>query len=287
MRRHARQVHQTEAKRLCDIRAERTCKACRIAKSSCEGRNPCRRCFHEGLDCSLSSDRISRRSPGTDNTIKVNSSIHRYTQRYFQHCHPQWPILHPSTFSIRDEPSLLLYSVVAIGLWTDNTPSSRSMASALHAKLGDSIRQQKVGPRTPSYSTLHADTGGCDHRVSGMAQLCTIIKMATLLPHGLLRHTKASCYTSSLLYEGPVKGCSTGPIMIFSLPWLKPVVDTIFSSTLEWPRGTRASIRLRASGSVWKRLNGLGSLYTEYANYAATATAAMLMMNADLLNMTS
>lgn len=142
MRRHARQAHKAEAKRLCDVRAESTCKACRIAKSSCDGRNSCRRCLREELRCSLSTDRAGRARPGINNT----SVIIQYTQRYFQNFHPQWPLLHPSTFSVRDEPSLLRYSVVAIGLWTEETASSQATALALHDKIGNTIFQQRVSP---------------------------------------------------------------------------------------------------------------------------------------------
>ena len=147
MRRHTRQAHKAEAKRLCDVRTERTCRACQVANSSCEGRNPCRRCLRESLCCSFSNDRASR-------TVDNTSSILQYTQRYFQNFHPQWPLLHLGTYSIRDEPSLLLYSVVAIGLWTEGTISSRATALALHDTIGNSIYQQKVGsgsflPNTP------------------------------------------------------------------------------------------------------------------------------------------
>ncbi|KAL4912496.1 hypothetical protein BDW62DRAFT_214983 [Aspergillus aurantiobrunneus] len=136
MRRHARKAHLAETKRLCDMRSERTCRACRVARSSCEGRDPCRRCLREKLRCSLSNDRDSR-------TIDNTSSTIQYTQRYFQNFHPRWPLLHPATFTVRDEPSLLVYSVVAIGLWTDETPSSRASALALHDLIGNSICQQK------------------------------------------------------------------------------------------------------------------------------------------------
>lgn len=141
MRRHARQAHKAEPKRLCDVRAERTCRTCWVANSSCEGQRPCRRCVREGLRCSFSDDRASLPRPKIDST----SSILRYTQRYFEHFHPQWPFLHQSTYSVRDEPSILLYSVVAIGLWTEGSASSRATALALHGKIGNSIYQQKVG----------------------------------------------------------------------------------------------------------------------------------------------
>jgi len=150
MRRHARQAHKAETKRHCDVRAERTyraCRACRAGKSSYEGRNPCRRCLRERLRCSFSNDRASH-------TIDNTSSILQYTQRYFQNFHPRWPLLHPSTYSVQDEPSLLLFSVVAIGLWTEGTTSSRATALALHDTIGNSIYQQKVGPRSFLPNTL-------------------------------------------------------------------------------------------------------------------------------------
>lgn len=142
IRRHARQIHNAEAERLCDVRAKWTCKACRTAKSSCDGRTPCRRCLHEVLRCSFSTDRASRARPDIDNT----SLILQCTQRYFQKFHPRWPLLHPSTFTVRDEPSLLVYSVVAIGIWTEKTTSSPATALALHDTIGNTIYQQKVSP---------------------------------------------------------------------------------------------------------------------------------------------
>ncbi|KAL4912731.1 hypothetical protein BDW62DRAFT_194049 [Aspergillus aurantiobrunneus] len=136
MRRHARQAHKAETKRLCDVRAERAC----TTNSSCDGRNPCRRCLRQRLRC----------SPSDDNP----SSIIQYTQRYFRDFHSRWPLLHPSTFSVRDEPSLLLYSVVAIGLWFEGTAASRASALALHDLLGNSIHQQKNQWAGPS---IHSD----------------------------------------------------------------------------------------------------------------------------------
>ncbi|KAL4746593.1 hypothetical protein BDW72DRAFT_184598 [Aspergillus terricola var. indicus] len=142
MRRHARQTHNSETRRLCevrDVRASRICEACRMANSNCEGWDPCRRCVHNGLECSPSNDQLGcgRLSPGYTSTIR------NYTQRYFQVFHPQWPFLHPSTYRIESEPSLLVYSVVAMGLWIDGLASSRTAALALHAKLGDYILQQQ------------------------------------------------------------------------------------------------------------------------------------------------
>ena len=143
MRRHAKQAHKAEPKRLCDVRTKRTCRKCWVANSRCEGQRPCRRCLREGLRCSFSDDRPSLPRSNIDST----SLILRYTQHYFEHFHPQWPFLHRGTYSVRDEPSLLLYSVVTIGLWKEGSTASRATALALQEKIGNSIYQQKVGTK--------------------------------------------------------------------------------------------------------------------------------------------
>jgi hypothetical protein len=67
-----------------------------------------------------------------------------YIDLYFEHFHPHWPILHRATFSIPDEPPLLLQAVLMIGLWVSEKPSARQAAVDLHKKLGLWIREQRV-----------------------------------------------------------------------------------------------------------------------------------------------
>jgi hypothetical protein len=67
-----------------------------------------------------------------------------YVNLYFTHFHSHWPILHRATFSIPDEPPLLLQAVLMIGLWVSDKPSARQAAVDLHQKLGLWIREQRV-----------------------------------------------------------------------------------------------------------------------------------------------
>jgi hypothetical protein len=67
-----------------------------------------------------------------------------YVNLYFAHFHSHWPILHRATFSIPDEPPLLLQAVLMIGLWVSDKPSVRQAAVDLHQKLGLWIREQRV-----------------------------------------------------------------------------------------------------------------------------------------------
>ncbi|KAL4788931.1 hypothetical protein BDV19DRAFT_397702 [Aspergillus venezuelensis] len=84
------------------------------------------------------------------NDSKPRHKVQYYTQRYFQYFHPQWPFLHPSTYNVENEPPLLVYSVVAIGLWVDVTAASRVAALTLHAKLGYYIAKHQVCFTIPS-----------------------------------------------------------------------------------------------------------------------------------------
>lgn len=67
-----------------------------------------------------------------------------YVNLYFTHFHSHWPILHRATFSIPDEPPLLLQAVLMIGLWVSDKPAARQAAVDLHQKLGLWIREQRV-----------------------------------------------------------------------------------------------------------------------------------------------
>jgi hypothetical protein len=67
-----------------------------------------------------------------------------YVNFYFVHFHSHWPILHRATFSIPDEPPLLLQAVLMIGLWVSDKAPARQAAIDLHRKLGFWIREQRV-----------------------------------------------------------------------------------------------------------------------------------------------
>ncbi|KAH1779122.1 hypothetical protein KXV95_008438 [Aspergillus fumigatus] len=74
-----------------------------------------------------------------DETAQVKQYVHLYFARF----HPHWPILHRATFSIPNEPPLLLQTVLMIGLWVSGKTSARNAAVDLHSKLGLSIHEQR------------------------------------------------------------------------------------------------------------------------------------------------
>lgn len=51
---------------------------------------------------------------------------------------------------MRQEPPLLLLSVMAIGMWTSGEQSAQSAAVEFHDKLDVAIRDQRVGQITNS-----------------------------------------------------------------------------------------------------------------------------------------
>lgn len=77
-----------------------------------------------------------------------------YVNLYFAHFHTHWPILHRATFSIPDEPPLLLQAVIAIGLWVSDKSSARQAAVDLHRKIGVWIREQRVCLTLPFLSQI-------------------------------------------------------------------------------------------------------------------------------------
>jgi hypothetical protein len=79
-----------------------------------------------------------------NNSIENTNRIDHYIHLYFVHFHQHWPFLHRSTFSIPDEPPLLLQAVLMIGLWVSGTPTAQQDARHLHTKLGLAISAQKV-----------------------------------------------------------------------------------------------------------------------------------------------
>ncbi|KAL4862844.1 hypothetical protein BDV12DRAFT_202663 [Aspergillus spectabilis] len=147
MRRHARQSHNSETRRLCDIRGERasqTYMACRLARpvgNVRDGKDPYERHGYNGGDC-LAGGEFDQQLACVPSSTQA-SKVQHYTRRYFQHFHSQWPLLHPGTYNVETEPPLLVYSVVVMGLSFEGTASSRAAALALHAKLGEDILQQQ------------------------------------------------------------------------------------------------------------------------------------------------
>lgn len=96
-------------------------------------------------------------APSVDTTVSVQdrtAQMKRYVDLYFTHFHSHWPILHRATFSIPDEPPLLLQAVLMIGLWVSEKASARQAAVDLHQKLGLWIREQRVR-MSPTYSVQH------------------------------------------------------------------------------------------------------------------------------------
>jgi hypothetical protein len=69
--------------------------------------------------------------------------VDHYIQLYFTHFHQNWPILHRHTFSVPDEPPLLLQAVLMIGLWVSGSPTARQNARNLRSKLGLAISAQQ------------------------------------------------------------------------------------------------------------------------------------------------
>ncbi|OQD85266.1 hypothetical protein PENANT_c010G04230 [Penicillium antarcticum] len=82
-----------------------------------------------------------------DNPINTSNEksgrVEHYVHLYFAHFHPHWPFLHRSTFSVPDEPPLLLQAVLMIGLWVSGNPEAQQGARDLHSKLGQAISAQR------------------------------------------------------------------------------------------------------------------------------------------------
>ncbi|KAJ5261184.1 hypothetical protein N7478_011779 [Penicillium angulare] len=89
--------------------------------------------------------------PGPDSTVLEDrdSEVKHYVELYFSHFHQHWPILHHATFSIPDEPPLLVQAVMIIGLWVSDKPSAQQAAVDLHDRLGFCIRDQMVEWENP------------------------------------------------------------------------------------------------------------------------------------------
>lgn len=129
-------------------RVSQACRRCRLGKVRCRGGSPCIQCRSKGHRCIFDSPtsaetnyQLVRLCPSleADETAQVKQYVHLYFARF----HPHWPILHRATFSIPNEPPLLLQTVLMIGLWVSGKTSARNAAVDLHSKLGLSIHEQR------------------------------------------------------------------------------------------------------------------------------------------------
>ncbi|EFQ25971.1 uncharacterized protein GLRG_01115 [Colletotrichum graminicola M1.001] len=54
---------------------------------------------------------------------------------YFEHFHPQWPLLHRGLYETTKQPRLLVRAVVTVGLWFDGSSKSKDLSIKLHDHL--------------------------------------------------------------------------------------------------------------------------------------------------------
>ncbi|KAL6229584.1 hypothetical protein BDW75DRAFT_224872 [Aspergillus navahoensis] len=169
LRQHVRIRHKN--KELHSGRAIRACNYCRSRRSRCDGKVPCETCLERGIQCSSArSPKVERQGSPTVNTapstlgelnhqypahaspnlIRNSDSIEKspcrmlpYIQAYFDKFHPNWPFLHRATFDVDREPTLLVQSVVMMGLWLMGEDNAQHAAMDLHSKLTLLIHQQR------------------------------------------------------------------------------------------------------------------------------------------------
>lgn len=152
LRRHIRRDHSIS--QLQSTRSATACQACHLARTRCRGGNPCLYCRAKGYECSprtpnptqccqLDDKQGHEGGTSIDTESRAVQTKH-YVNLYFAHFHTHWPILHRATFSIPDEPPLLLQAVITIGLWVSDKSSARKAAVELHQKVGVWIREQRV-----------------------------------------------------------------------------------------------------------------------------------------------
>lgn len=163
LRRHIRRDHEDPGRSL--VRATQACIRCRTTKARCQGGSPCTECSLKGHLCLFDDpvhlepaqthpeEALREYGSGDDriNTSdRINTPIGRiaqvdhYVHLYFTHFHQHWPILHRHTFSVADEPQLLLQAVIMIGLWVSGSPAAQEGARNLHSKLKLAISAQQV-----------------------------------------------------------------------------------------------------------------------------------------------
>ncbi|KAJ5364733.1 C2H2 type zinc finger domain protein [Penicillium cataractarum] len=154
LRRHTQRQHQVKEPL---NRARQACAGCHAAKSRCEGGVPCQECVRRNVQCSFqdhtsiaAEQRIRSLNP-TPPSLNPDQSRLSYCEkrkefvdRYFEIFHPCWPFIHRGTFDIRQEPPLLLQSMVVIGMWITGETSAQSAAMELYDKLDCAIRHQTV-----------------------------------------------------------------------------------------------------------------------------------------------
>lgn len=164
LRRHIRRDHEDPGRSL--VRATQACIRCRTTKARCQGGSPCTECSSKGYSCRFddpvhlepaqhdpeeelgeygSGDHQINTSDRTNTPIGHIAQVDHYIHLYFTHFHQHWPILHRHTFSVADEPQLLLQAVIMIGLWVSGSPAAQEGAQNLHSKLKLAISAQQVG----------------------------------------------------------------------------------------------------------------------------------------------
>ncbi|KAJ5178462.1 uncharacterized protein N7500_001161 [Penicillium coprophilum] len=156
LRRHIRRDHETPGQSL--PRATKACVRCRTTKARCQGGLPCTECSLRNRVCIFDGPPLPGMEPAQpdpevleDNggedlitaSLENTAQVDHYIHLYFSHFHQHWPILHRHTFSIPDEPPLLLQAVLMIGLWVSGSPEARQDARDLHYKLGMAISSQR------------------------------------------------------------------------------------------------------------------------------------------------
>ncbi|KAJ5356844.1 hypothetical protein N7517_011453 [Penicillium concentricum] len=156
LRRHIRRDHEAPGQSL--ARATQACMRCRTTKARCQGGSPCTECSLKGHLCIFNGPVLTGIEPaqpdpedyreyGGDDPINTSlentAQVDHYIHLYFTHFHQHWPFLHRETFSIPDEPPLLLQAVLMIGLWVSGSPAARQDARNLHSKLGLAISAQR------------------------------------------------------------------------------------------------------------------------------------------------
>ncbi|OQE45060.1 hypothetical protein PENCOP_c002G05151 [Penicillium coprophilum] len=138
LRRHIRRDHEAPGQSL-----PRATKAC------CSLKN--RVCIFDGpplpdIELAQPDPEVLEYGGGEDlitTSLENTAQVDHYIHLYFSHFHQHWPILHRHTFSIPDEPPLLLQAVLMIGLWVSGSPEARQDARDLHYKLGMAISSQR------------------------------------------------------------------------------------------------------------------------------------------------
>ncbi|KAJ5812982.1 hypothetical protein N7447_010005 [Penicillium robsamsonii] len=173
LRRHIRRDHEDPRQSL--ARATQACMRCRTTKARCQGGSPCTECSSKGhlciFDGVLPGIEPAQPDPqeepwesGGDDDDAINTSLENtarvdhYIHLYFTHFHQHWPFLHQQTFSIPDEPQLLLQAVVMIGLWVSGSAAARQDARNLHSKLGLAISAQRALIRSEIFFQFIVDS---------------------------------------------------------------------------------------------------------------------------------